>query len=123
VLSKEKVSFHTNLRGDVDSLSVPFDANVKDIVFSRLADRKMRETTFLQPLTGEYQRGRGIVTVAMKGDRSITLAMPGQPALDLEPVRGTRFNIIGQNGSSVEFKGDDLVFYQANNVSVATRKK
>jgi CubicO group peptidase (beta-lactamase class C family) len=121
-LSKEKVSFHTNLRGDVDSLSVPFDANVKDIVFSRLADRKMRETTFLQPLTGEYQRGRGVVTVAMKDDRSITLAMQGQPALELEPVRGTRFNIVGQNGS-VEFKGDDLVFYQANSVSVATRKK
>jgi CubicO group peptidase (beta-lactamase class C family) len=122
-LSKEKVSFHTNLRGDVDSLSVPFDANVKDIVFSRLADRKMRETTFLKPLTGAYQRGAGTVTVAMKDDRAITLAMPGQPALDLEPVRGTRFNIVGQNGSSVEFKGDDLVFYQANSVSVATRKK
>jgi CubicO group peptidase (beta-lactamase class C family) len=122
-LSKEKVSFHTNLRGDVDSLSVPFETNVKDIVFSRLADRRMRETTFLKPLTGAYQRGAGTVTVAMKDDRSITLAMPGQPAVDLEPVRGTRFSIKGQNGSIVEFKGDDLVFYQANSVSMATRKK
>jgi CubicO group peptidase (beta-lactamase class C family) len=122
-LSKEKVTFHTNLRGDVDSLSVPFDANVKEIVFSRLADRRMKETTFLQPLTGAYQRGAGIVTVAMKGDHAITLALAGQPAVELEPVRGTRFSIKGQNGSSVEFKGDDLVFYQANSVSVATRKK
>ncbi len=122
-LSKEKISFHTNLQGDVDSLSVPFDPNVKDIVFSRLADRNLKETTFLQPLTGVYQRGTGTVTVAMKGDHAITLALAGQPALDLEAVRGTRFNIKGQNGSSIEFKGDDLVFYQANSVSVATRKK
>jgi hypothetical protein len=62
------------------------------------------------------------VTVALKGDHSITLALPGQPPIDLEPVRSTRFNIKGQNGSSVEFKGSDLVFYQNNNVSVATRK-
>jgi len=122
-LSKEKVSFHTNLRGDVESLSVPFEPNVKDIVFSRLADQRMRETSFLQPLTGVYQRGRGTVTVAMKDDRSITLTMAGQPPVDLEPMRGTRFTIKGQNGSIVEFKGDDLVFYQANSVSMATRKK
>jgi CubicO group peptidase (beta-lactamase class C family) len=122
-LSKLKVSFHTNLVGDVDSLSVPFETSVKEIVFSRLADRSMKETTFLRPLTGAYQRGAGIVTVAMQGDHAITLTMGGQTAVELEPVRGTRFNIKGQNGSSVEFKGDDLVFYQGNNVSVATKKK
>jgi len=121
-LSKEKVSFHSDLRGDVDSLSIPFDTNVKDIVFTRLPDRSMMEKTFLEPLTGAYQRGPATVTVAMKGDHAITLAVGGQPAVDLEPVRGKRFNIKGQNGSSVEFKGDDLVFYQLNNVSVATRK-
>jgi CubicO group peptidase (beta-lactamase class C family) len=121
-LSKQKVSFHTNALGDVDSLSVPLEPSVKEIVFTRLPDRKMMEKTFLQPLTGTYQRGAGVVTVALKGDHSITLALPGQPPIDLEPVRGTRFNIKGQNGSSVEFKGSDLVFYQNNNVSVATRK-
>jgi len=121
-LSKLKVSFHTNLVGDVDSLSVPFETSVKEIVFSRLADRSMKETTFLRPLTGVYQRGAGTVTVAMQGDHAITLTIGGQ-AVDLEPVRGTRFTIKGQNGSSVEFKGDDLVFYQGNNVSVATKTK
>lgn len=121
-LSRLKVSFHTNLLGDIDSLSVPFETSVKEIVFSRLADRSMKETTFLRPLTGAYQRGPGTVTVAMQGDHAITLTMGGQ-AVELEPVRGTRFNIKGQNGSSVEFKGDDLVFFQGNNVSVATKKK
>ncbi len=122
-LSNLKVTFHTNLQGDVDSLSVPFEASVKEIVFSRLADKRMMETSFLQPLTGAYQRGPATVTVAMKGDHAITLTQGAQTAMELEPVRGTRFKIKGQNGSSVEFKGDDLVFYQANSVSVATRKK
>jgi hypothetical protein len=120
-LSKLKVSFHTNLMGDVDSMSVPFETQVKDIVFSRLPNARMKETSFLKPLTGAYQRGPGTVTVAMKGDHALTMTLAGQ-AVDLEPVRGTRFSIKGQNGS-VEFKGDDLVFYQGNNVSVATRKK
>jgi hypothetical protein len=82
----------------------------------------MRETTFLRPLTGAYQRGAAMITVAMKGDHAITLTVPGQEAYELEPVRGKRFNIKGQNGSSVDFKGEDLVFYQPNGVSVATRK-
>jgi len=122
-LSKQKVSFHTNAMGDVDSLLVPLEPSVKDVVFTRLADKSMRDKTFLQPLTGAYQRGPGTITVALKGDHAITLALPGQPVYDLEPIRGKRFNIKGQNGSSVEFKDDDLVFYQANSVSVATRKK
>jgi len=122
-LSKEKISFHTNLLGDVDSISIPFETNVKDIVFTRLGDASMRERTFLEPLTGTYQRGGGTVTVAMKGDHAITLTLPGQPAQELEPVRGTRFHVKGPSGQTVEFKGDDLVFYQVNNVSVATRKR
>jgi hypothetical protein len=121
-LSRTKVTFHTNGMGEIDSLSVPFETNVKDIIFKRLADKNMSERTFLERLTGAYQRGGGTVTVAMKGEHAITLAMPGQPAVDLEPVRGTRFLVRGGNGSSVEFKGNDLVFYNNNNVSVATRK-
>lgn len=121
--SKEKIAFHTNLQGDIESLSIPFEPSVKDIVFTRLPDRRMTEKTFLEPLTGTYQHGPATVMVAMKGDNAITLASAGQTPLELEPIRGTRFKIKGQNGASVEFKGDDLVFYQVNGVSVATRKK
>lgn len=122
-LSGEKVSFHMNGLGDIDSLSVPFEPSVKDIVFTRSGDRSMKEKTFLEPLTGEYKRGSSTTLVAMKGDHQITLTLPGQPASDLEPVRGTRFSIKGQNGSTVEFRGDDLVIYQGRGVTVATKQK
>jgi hypothetical protein len=41
----------------------------------------------------------------------------------LVPVHGTKFNIKELSGYSVEFKGDDLVFYQPQGTFSATRKK
>ncbi len=121
--SEQKVTFHTNLAGEIDSLAIPFESTLKDIAFAKLGDRKMKEKTFLQPLTGDFQRGPITAVVAMKGDTALTLMMPGQPVYNLVPVRGTKFNIKELNGYSVEFKGDDLVFYQPNNTFSAKRKK
>jgi len=121
--SQEKVEFHTNLAGEIDSLGIPFEATLKDITFVRLGDRNMTQKTFLMPLTGDYQRGPLLAVVALKGDTALTLTMPGQPVYNLVPVRGTKFNIKELNGYSVEFKGDDLVFYQPNGAFNATRKK
>lgn len=121
--SEEKVTFHTNLAGEIDSLGIPFESTLKDIAFAKLGDRKMTEKTFLQPLTGDFQRGPITAVVAMKGDTALTLTMPGQPVYNLVPVRGTKFNIKELNGYSVEFKGDDLVFHQPNNTFSAKRKK
>jgi CubicO group peptidase (beta-lactamase class C family) len=121
--SEEKVEFHTNLAGEIDSLGIPFEATLKDIAFVRLGDRNMTQKTFLQPLAGEFQRGPLLAVVALKGDTALTLMLPGQPVYNLVPVRGTKFNIKELNGYSVEFKGDDLVFYQPSGTFAATRKK
>jgi CubicO group peptidase (beta-lactamase class C family) len=121
--SQEKVQFHTNLAGEIDSLGIPFESTLKDITFVKLGDRSMTQKTFLQPLTGEFLRGPITAVVALKGDTALTLAMPGQPVYNLVPVHGTKFNIKELNGYSVEFKGDDLVFYQPQGMFAATRKK
>ncbi|HVO98776.1 MAG TPA: serine hydrolase [Bryobacteraceae bacterium] len=121
--SEEKVQFHSNLAGDIDGLGIPFESTLKNIEFVRLGDRAMTQKTFLQPLTGEYQRGPMVAVIALKGENALTLSLPGQPAYNLVPVRGTRFNIKELNGYSLEFKGDDLVFYQPNGTFAATRKK
>jgi CubicO group peptidase (beta-lactamase class C family) len=121
--SEEKVQFHTNLAGEIDSLGIPFESTLKDIEFVKLADRGMTQKTFLQPLTGEFQRGPMVATVALKGDAALTLTLPGQPVYNLVPVRGTKFNIKELNGYSVEFKGNDLVFYQPQGTFAATRTK
>jgi CubicO group peptidase (beta-lactamase class C family) len=121
--SEEKVQFHSNLAGDIDSLGIPFESTLKDITFVKLGDRSMTQKTFLQPLTGDYQRGPLLAAVALKGDSALTLTLPGQPVYNLVPVHGTKFNIKELNGYSVEFKGDDLVFYQPSGTFSATRRK
>jgi CubicO group peptidase (beta-lactamase class C family) len=121
--SEEKVQFHSNLAGDVDSLGIPFESTLKDIMFVKLGDRSMTQKTFLQPLTGDYQRGPMLAAIALKGDSALTLTLPGQPVYNLVPVHGTKFNIKELNGYSVEFKGDDLVFYQPSGTFSATRRK
>jgi hypothetical protein len=121
--TKMKVQFHSSLQGDIDFLSLPLESTVKEVVFSRLGEARMKEKTFLEPLTGIYVRGPVNVTVAMQGDHAMSVTIPGQGTFDLEPVRGTKFDIKGLTGYSVEFKGDDLVFYQPNGTFSATRKK
>jgi CubicO group peptidase (beta-lactamase class C family) len=121
--SQEKVQFHTNLAGEIDSLGIPFEAALKDITFVRLGDRSMTQKTFLEPLTGQYQYGPVLAVVALTGDKALTLTLPGQPVYNLVPVRGTKFNIKELNGYSVEFKGDDLVFYQPSGTFSASKKK
>jgi hypothetical protein len=117
------VQFRSNLAGEVESLGIPFESTLKDITFIKLGDRSMTQKTFLQPLTGDYLRGPLLAAIALKGDSALTLTLPGQPVYNLVPVHGTKFNIKELNGYSVEFKGDDLVFYQPNGTFAATRRK
>jgi CubicO group peptidase (beta-lactamase class C family) len=121
--SEEKVQFHTNLAGEIDALGIPFEPTLKEITFVRLGERGMMQKTFLQPLTGDYQRGPMLAVIALKGDSALTLTLPGQPVYNLVPVRGMKFNIKELNGYSVEFKGDELVFYQPSGTFSASRKK
>lgn len=121
LLSEQTVQFHTSADGDIDSLSMPLEPAVKDIVFERRGDRKMMEKAFLQPFTGQYQAGPLVAVVALKGDSALTLALPGQPVYNLVPVRGMKFNIKELNGYTVEFKDNELVFYQPGGTFSATR--
>jgi len=123
-----KISFHTNLQGDIDSFSAPLESSVHEIVFTRAADRSVLRKEVLAPLAGEYQLGPATATIALRGDNAITLTLPGQPAYELVPTGGLKFLISGMTGYSVEFKKssgatvDELVFYQPNGTFVAKRK-
>ncbi len=122
-----KLTFHSNLQGDIDSFSAPFESSVHEIVFTRAPDRSVLQKSVLEPLAGQYQLGPATATVALRGDNAITLALPGQPAYELVPTGGLKFLVKGLTGYSVEFKKNDggavdqLVFYQPNGTFVANR--
>jgi CubicO group peptidase (beta-lactamase class C family) len=124
-----KVRFITGVDGNIESISVPFEPAVKEIVFTRRAGKEMRQKSFLEPFTGVYQIGRQAITVALRGEDTLTLTVPGQPVYELVPREGTTFDLKGISGFSAEFRKDEsgawneLVLHQPNGTFVAKRAK
>jgi hypothetical protein len=127
-LEKRKISFATALNGDIGSVAVPFEPAVKDIVFIRRADARMRERAFLAPLAGQYELGPQTLTIVLKGDDTLVVVAPGQADRDLVPARGTTFDIKGLPGYSIEFRTDaagtvtGITFFQPGGTFAGRRK-
>jgi len=102
-----KASFATDAQGRIASVSLPLEGNVNDIVFSRVAPESMRERSFLEPLAGAYDLMGTPVQIVLQGEHTLVLAIPGQPAAELEPVEGTEFSVKGRPGLRIEFKRDE----------------
>jgi CubicO group peptidase (beta-lactamase class C family) len=123
-----KVLFRYDKRGEIDQLLVPLESAVDDIVFERVADEAMRQRAFLEPFVGQYVLAGTIVTVELKGEHTLTLTVPGEPVYDLEPTRGTSFDLKGLSGYRAEFRRDtagavtELLLSQPNGTFVAKRK-
>jgi CubicO group peptidase (beta-lactamase class C family) len=97
-----KVCFFTDPQGNIASLSIPLESNVKDIVFTRKASEEMSKPEFLRQFTGKYRfMETQIIEVTLKEDH-LTAVVMGQEA-DLEPYMGTQFKVKG-TPASIEFK-------------------
>lgn len=123
-----KVSFSTNVRGDIDGFSAPLEPLVKDIVFKRVARKEMTEKSFLEQFVGDYELMGMTMTVSLKGGKALSVAVPGQPDYELEPYKGTEFHLKGLSGFSVEFKRDqtgkvtEAILAQPGGVFTAKKK-
>jgi hypothetical protein len=103
-----KLSFSTDVQGEIESVAAPFEPAVAPIVFKRAAAREMTERSFLERFVGEYELMGLPMLVALKGQDALRIALPGQPDYDLVPYRGSEFRIKGLTGFRVEFKSDAL---------------
>lgn len=101
-----KISFATNVRGEIASIAAPFEPAVPDIMFKRVPGSHMRETSFLEQFVGEYLLMEQPLRVLLKGNHVLVVSLPGQPDYDLEPVRGTEFQLKGLTGFRIEFSSD-----------------
>jgi CubicO group peptidase (beta-lactamase class C family) len=123
-----KISFFTNIKGDIDTLSAPMEAAVKDIVFKRVPNKQMAEKSFLEQFTGSYEVMGLQMVVALKGENALIVSIPGQPTLELVPYKGTEFHVKGLSGVGVEFKSDEsgaiteAILIQPNSVFTAKKK-
>jgi len=104
---EEKLSFQSDLNGHIASLSLQLEPAVKEIVFTRLADKAMRQKSFLEPLAGEYEFQGITIKVILKKEDTLSLQIPNQPELELVPYRGYEFRIKNIPNYSVEFVKDE----------------
>jgi CubicO group peptidase (beta-lactamase class C family) len=106
LLQESQFMFNTDWEGNIASLSSALEPRVKDIVFTKLPDKKMSEKAFLEPLTGTYQIADFKVLIALRPDNVLTATMPNQRVYELEPLRGNTFSIKAENGWTIDFKRD-----------------
>lgn len=103
---KMKVSFQTNVRGDIDTLVAPFEPTGNDIVFKRVPEKAMRERAFLAQFVGVYELLGMELIISLKDEHTLSASVAGQPDYELEPYRGSEFVAKGHSGTSIEFERD-----------------
>jgi CubicO group peptidase (beta-lactamase class C family) len=100
--------FLSDPEGDITGLTVPFEPSVEPQRFGRLPDAQAQDPEVLRALCGTYAMGPIEVVVALRGEHVLTVAVPGAPPFELQPVgRGLRFELKGQPGITAEFELDD----------------
>jgi CubicO group peptidase (beta-lactamase class C family) len=125
-----KVAFFSDANGDISSLALPLETNVKDIVFTRLPDKELTERSFIEAFTGQYELPGSPtpLTISLRGDHALFVSFPGAPDLELLPKRGTAFDVKDQSGVTIEFKRDasgkvSEAAFNDNGTAVVLKKK
>jgi CubicO group peptidase (beta-lactamase class C family) len=125
---KLRITFPTDPQGELSTLTATLEPNVKAIVFTRAADSRMSDPTFLRKFTGDFDAPGLPWTIALAGN-SLQLQFAGAPPRKLIPRQGTRFDVENMTGVSLEFKQDaagvtqEIVLYTPDSVSLIPKKK
>jgi CubicO group peptidase (beta-lactamase class C family) len=99
--------FLSDSDGNITALTVPFEPSVDALRFGRLPDATSRDPEVLRRLCGTYTMGPIEIVVALKSEDTLTVTVPGAPALQLVPGHGLRFEVQGQPGITAEFELDE----------------
>jgi hypothetical protein len=121
-IEKTKLTFITDLNGDISTLSIPLEPHVKPIVFQRTAEKQMFERPFLTQFTGDYDTPGAPLTVALEGESKLVLTRPGSPTQALRPKHGSTFEIESLPGETIEFKEKEMILYTADGVLMFKKK-
>ena len=92
VFEDMKLTFRTDVNGNVVGVAVPFEASLDDVYFAKRPDARLSDPAYLGTLVGAYALATQTVTVGLRGD-VLTLSLPGQPVFDLAPEVGGEFSL------------------------------
>ncbi len=102
-----KATFQTDLKGNIGSLSIPFEASVKEIVFTRQPDKSLQNKAFLEPFAGEYELMGQTLTVYLRGETTLVANIPGGGEIELVPYQGLEFTLKSMPGAGLTFQEDE----------------
>lgn len=123
-----KASFNTDLKGTIAQVAIPLEPQVKDILFTRLPDRRLTDPAFLAELVGVYEAGEIQVTIALKDAKTLTAKTLEGPEFNLQPDRGLEFHLQGEPGFGIEFQQNEageftqVILIQPGAASIAKRR-
>ncbi len=100
-----KLTFRTDVNGNVAGVAVPLEPTVDDIYFAKKPDARLSDPGYLRTLVGSYALPTQVVTVGLKGN-VLTLSVPGQPVYDLVPEVGGEFSFKVVKAIRVRFLED-----------------
>jgi CubicO group peptidase (beta-lactamase class C family) len=126
---KLKAAYHTDVKGDINKVSLPFQPGVKDIEFTRMPEKKMLSKAFLKKFVGEYDLAGIAAVISLKGEKTLVLTVTGQPPYELIAFKGNEFKVKNLEGFSLKFLVDEseqvtaMEAHQPNGVFTAKKKK
>lgn len=96
------MTFHTNLKGDIDELTIPYEPNVKDIVFVRRKQEHLPHGEYFRKFIGLYEIYGYTVEIAMR-NHILYAIIPGQPIYELIPGAENEFTVKSMSGYNIRF--------------------
>lgn len=124
MLGGTKVTFQMDDNGDLQSVEIPLQVGISDIVFERQIDAFQMD---LDLYTGEYELLGQFMTIFVENE-TLKLNIPPQPIYELVPQRAHYFSIKNLEGFSIIFDvkngrpATSVTFNQPNGVFTAKRK-
>ena len=123
-----KLQFLMNAGGDIESISVPLEAGLKPLIFSKQLKVINVAKDELEKYVGEYDLNGRMIKLYVKNENKLFALVPGQPEYELTPVDKDKFGLKALPGFFVQFNLDDnnkvtgLIFMQPNGNHKAVKK-
>ncbi|MEO1029928.1 MAG: serine hydrolase [Bacteroidota bacterium] len=122
-----KVTFSTNVAGDIDDLKASIEPMTDAIAFKRTPNTIDVDAKTLEQYVGLYDLMGTEVKAYIKDENVLYVFVPGQPEYELVPTAEHKFNFKVLEGFKIEFletdgKIDQVKFIQPNGTFVAKKK-
>jgi CubicO group peptidase (beta-lactamase class C family) len=106
VFEDMRLTFRTDINGNVACLEAPFEPTLDPITFQKKPDARLFDPEYLQQFVGKYQLVNQVITINLKGN-SLTAFVPGGTEMELVPEIGDEFRLKRIKIFSLKFKTDD----------------